>query len=211
MNLIKLETAGMALNISGKVLILLHGRGGSAGDMLGLAGRLNTDGYSLYAPEAVNHTWYPSSFLRPVAENEPSLTMALDFLHSLVEDLELKGIPRDKIFFLGFSQGACLTLEFTARNASRYGGIIAFTGGLIGDQPAIERYKGDFKQTPVFIGTSDPDMHVPVERVETTAAQLLRMNAKVMTRIYPNMGHTINRDEIGNANQLLSGATFSDL
>ena len=115
----------------------------------------------------------------------------------------MKGIQSDQIYFLGFSQGACLTLEFVVRNANKYGGVVAFTGGLIGDQVYEDNYKGDFQNTPVFIGTSNPDPHVPVERVHATTHILKSMNAAVTEKIYNNMGHTISRDEIDNANKLI--------
>lgn len=203
MSEIQLAVAGKNLKESGRALILLHGRGGSSADMLGFAGRLDTSSYSLFAPQAAGNTWYPYSFLKPEAENEPALSAALDYLLELVHELGSNGIPMEKIFFLGFSQGACLTLEFTARYAARFGGIIALTGGLIGDRIYKEKYRGDFSATPVFIGTSDPDAHVPVERVMDTATQLVGMHATVTTRVYKNMGHTINEEEIAFANQLL--------
>lgn len=189
-----------------KVLVLLHGRGGSADDIISLAGYLDVADYAIAAPQATNNTWYPQSFLAPPAQNEPWLTAALVVLQQLVQELLEKGIPPDQIYFAGFSQGACLTLEFVARNAMRYGGVVAFTGGLIGDRLYPENYAGDFGGTPIFIGTSNPDPHVPVQRVEESAALLEQMNARVTTKIYPGMGHTINQDEIDQANTLVFGA-----
>jgi phospholipase/carboxylesterase len=141
--------------------------------------------------------------LAPPAQNEPWLSSALNLLKDLLNEIESKRIPAENIYFAGFSQGACLTLEFVTRNANKYGGVVAFTGGLIGDKIYEENYGGDFKGTPVFIGTSDPDPHVPVERANATAGFLKKMNASVTLKIYPNMGHTISQDEIENANRLV--------
>lgn len=194
--------AGNTINAS-KALIMVHGRGASAEDILGLSEHLQVKDYLLAAPQATNNTWYPYSFLSPPAQNEPWLSSALNVLRNLVVGIETRGIKKEYIFLLGFSQGACLMLEFAARNAARYGGIVAFTGGLIGDKIYPENYKGDFEHTPVFIGTSNPDFHVPVERVYVSADILRSMNADVTEKMYNNMGHTINQDEINNANTLI--------
>ena len=196
-------TAGKELNADSKVLIMLHGRGATAKDILSLAPSLNVKDFTLLAPQATNNTWYPYSFLAPPSENEPSLSSALNLLKELLDDLYRKGIPSENIYFTGFSQGACLTLEFVSRNASRYGGIAAFTGGLIGDKIYNENYKGNFQNTPIFIGTSNPDFHVPVERVHATTNILKGMNAVVTEKVYDNMGHTINLDEIETANKVV--------
>ena len=196
-------TAGLELNANSKVLIMLHGRGSNAEDILSLASYLDVKDFSLIAPQATNHTWYPYSFLSPASQNEPWLSSALELLKGIVDDVISKGIPTENIFFTGFSQGACLTLEFVTRNAKKYGGVTAFTGGLVGDKIYRENYKGDFKGMPVFIGTSNPDPHVPVERVNETEKILKSMNADVTVKIYDNMGHTINQDEIEMANRLI--------
>jgi phospholipase/carboxylesterase len=195
--------AGKELNEDGKVLIMLHGRGGSAKDILSLSSHLEVKDFALFAPQATNNTWYPYSFLAPPSQNEPWLSSALNLLKELLDELKNKSIPTENIYFLGFSQGACLTLEFVTRNANKYGGVVAFTGGLIGDKIYNENYKGDFQNTPVFIGTSNPDPHVPVERVYATTNILKDMNADVTEKIYNNMGHTINQDEIDNANRII--------
>ena len=187
---------------SGKALIMIHGRGSTAKNILSISSYLNVDGFSLIAPQAANNTWYPYSFLEPPGQNEPYLSSAITLLSELINDLTKK-IVKKNIFFLGFSQGACLTLEFVARNAERYGGCIAFTGGLIGDKIYTDNYKGDFQDTPIFIGTSDPDPHVPVQRVHDTVNVLRSMNASVTEKIYERMGHTINQDEFDHANELL--------
>ncbi len=200
-------TAGRELEAKGKVLIMLHGRGASADDIITIAEHLNTDDFTLLAPQATSHTWYPYSFMVPPANNEPWLSSALSLLKEITTDLEQKGIRSEDIYFLGFSQGACLTLEFVTRNAKRYGGVAAFTGGLIGDKIYTENYQGDFEGTPVFIGTSDPDPHVPVQRVNESATVLEKMNAVVIKKIYKNMGHTVSQDEINQVNELIFKAT----
>ena len=199
-NIIK---AGQPLTSQSKVLILLHGRGATAEDILSLSHYLNVKDFALLAPQATNNSWYPQSFLSPTAQNEPWLSSALSIINKVVEDVLSNGVIEQHIYFAGFSQGACLTLEYITRNARKYGGAVAFTGGLIGDKLYTDNYAGDFQQTPVFIGTSDPDPHVPVQRVLATEAQLKKMNANVQVKVYPNMGHTINDDEIKWANELV--------
>ena len=201
-------TAGKSLKDASRVLIMIHGRGGSAEDILSLASHLHVEDFALIAPQATNHSWYPLSFLAPPNSNEPGLGSALSMLKELVEELVAGGIKKENIYFLGFSQGACLTLEFITRNADRYGGAVAFTGGLIGDKIYSENYKGNFEEMPVFIGTSDPDPHVPVERVNESTAILKGMHADVTTKIYPGMGHTINGDEIDMAKKLVFSFKF---
>jgi phospholipase/carboxylesterase len=195
--------AGKEITTDRKVLIMLHGRGGSAEDILSLSTHLNVKDFSLLAPQATNNSWYPYSFLAAPTQNEPFLSSALGLLKELTNDLYSKGVSSENIYFLGFSQGACLTLEFVTRNAAKYGGVVAFTGGLIGDKIYPENYKGDFQQTPVFIGTSNPDPHVPVERVYATTNILKNMNADVTEKVYAGMGHTINQDELEKANNLV--------
>jgi phospholipase/carboxylesterase len=196
-------STGKELQSNSKVLIMLHGRGGSAEDILSLSSFLDVKDFSLLAPQATNNTWYPYSFLAPPSQNEPWLSSALSILKELADEILKIGIRTENIFFLGFSQGACLTLEFVTRNAAKYGGVVAFTGGLIGDRIYSENYKGDFQNTPVFIGTSNPDPHVPVERVYATTKILKNMNAVVTEKVYTGMGHTINQDEFENANRLV--------
>ncbi|NTS39909.1 dienelactone hydrolase family protein [Flavisolibacter sp. BT320] len=196
-------SGGKSLQQNSKVLVMIHGRGGSAADILSLASHLDVADFSLVAPQATNHTWYPYSFLAPPAQNEPWLSSALQVLKEVVADLHEQGIPDGQIYFLGFSQGACLTLEFVTRNATRYGGVVAFTGGLIGDKIYPQNYTGDFSGTPVFIGTSDPDPHVPVERVYATANILKNKGAIVTEKVYAGMGHTISHDEIELAKKLV--------
>jgi phospholipase/carboxylesterase len=198
-------SAGKALSETGKALILLHGRGGSAEDILSLADALPVEDFALFAPQAAGHSWYPYSFMALPAQNEPWLSSALNIIAQVVEDIKAQGVTEDKIWFTGFSQGACLMLEFITRNATRYGGAVAFTGGLIGDRIYPENYRGDFGGMPVFIGTSDPDPHVPVQRVQESAGVLTEMGANVTVKVYPGMGHTITGEEIGEASRLVFG------
>jgi len=199
----KIKAEGKELSATKKVLIMIHGRGGSAEDILSLAAHLQVKEYALLAPQATNNSWYPQSFLAPVKNNEPWLSSALQVLSDTVQEVVNIGISNENIYFLGFSQGACLTLEFVTRNATRYGGVVAFTGGLIGDKIYSENYKGDFGRTPVLIATSNPDPHVPVERVYASTNILKNMNAAVTEKVYTNMGHTISGDEIELANDLI--------
>ncbi|CAN5183671.1 dienelactone hydrolase family protein [soil metagenome] len=184
-----------------KALIMIHGRGATAEDIISLKQYLNVNKTRILAPQATNHTWYPYGFMMPLHQNEPWLSSAIDLLDKIVKEVLKKGFSSDQIFILGFSQGACLALEYPTRNARRYGGIISFTGGLIGDKIYHEHYDGDFKGTPVFIGNSDQDPHVPVERSQQSQKIMESMGAKVTLKIYPGMPHTINEDEIQFVNE----------
>jgi phospholipase/carboxylesterase len=203
MNQASLRTAGQPLGTATNALILLHGRGSSAADILSLASHLHVAGFALLAPQAPGGSWYPQSFLAPPAQNEPYLSAALASVAQAVAEAQHHGIAPENLYFGGFSQGACLTLEYVARHARRYGGVVAFTGGLIGDQVYAENYGGDFAGTPVFIGSSDPDFHVPVARVRASTALLTSLGAAVTEKVWPNMGHTITREEIDLANSLV--------
>jgi len=196
-------TPGKSLDQAEKILIMIHGRGGTAHDILSLAEHLNVSAYALLAPQANGNTWYPQSFLAPREANEPDLSNAFRSIEDTVLYVEKAGFSKDQIYFLGFSQGACLTLDFVARNAARYGGVVAFTGGLIGDRVDHRNYHGDFDGTPVFIGSSNPDMHVPVSRVKESTALLEEMGAQVTEIIYENMGHTISKAEMVQVNKLI--------
>ncbi len=198
-----LISAGKPLTEASNALVLVHGRGANAGDILSLTEYLSVDDFALLAPQAANGSWYPLSFLAAPEKNEPWLSSALNFLNEVIDDLHQTGIRSEKIFFLGFSQGACLVLEFVARHAQHFGGVVALTGGLIGDKVHLEHYQGDFERTRIFIGTSDPDPHVPLQRVKETAELLRKMNADLTLKVYPGMGHTINEDEIKTANAIL--------
>src|SRR5690554_480555 len=186
-----------------KALIMIHGRGGNADDILSLAQSLQVKDYALLAPQAMHNTWYPYSFMVPPSQNEPWLSSALDVLRGVVEKVIKEGIAAENIYFLGFSQGACLALEFIARNATKWGGAVAFSGGLIGDQVYMENYKGDFAETPVFISCGNFDPHIPLERVQESTAILRDMGASVTEKIYENKGHFISQDEIDRANKIV--------
>lgn len=199
----QLITDGPAAENASRALVMLHGRGATAQDILSLGSELSLNGYHIVAPQATNFTWYPYSFLAPVSQNEPWLSSALHLVRSVVQEIESAGIPTKSIYLLGFSQGACLTLEFVARNAQRWGGVIAFTGGLIGEQINTSNYIGNFEDTPFFIGNSDRDPHVPLTRSDESARIIQSMGGKVLHTVYPGMGHTINSDELANARLML--------
>lgn len=197
---------GPELSAARLVAILIHGRGASAEDILSLASEFAVDDVAYLAPQAANRTWYPYSFLSPISQNEPFLTSALGIVAALVKSVGEKGIPPERVAILGFSQGACLTLEFAARNSRRYGAIIGLSGGLIGPPGTPRSYPGSLDQTPVFLGCSDVDAHIPVERVRETTVVLRSMKATVDERIYRGMGHTVNSDEIDAVTTLLKGS-----
>ncbi len=196
---------GKNLEDAAAAVILVHGRGASAQSILTLAGEVDRPEAAWLAPQAANYTWYPFSFLAPIEQNEPGLTSALGLLSELVARVEEAGLPKDKIVLAGFSQGACLSLEFAARNPARYGGVVALSGGVIGPELDDARYSGDMAKTPVFLGCSDHDHHIPEERVHESAALFERLGARVVKKIYPGLGHTINEDEIGHFRNIMDG------
>jgi len=182
---------------------MIHGRGASPEDILGLATALDRPEVTYLAPAAANNTWYPYSFLTEIAKNEPYLSSALSVIAGLVADVEAAGVRRERIVVMGFSQGACLTSEFAIRNASRFGGFVAFSGGAIGPPGTRWNDTGRFDGTPMFFGCSNVDPHIPEERVNETAAMCERMGATVTKKIYPGMGHLVIEDEIAHARQML--------
>jgi predicted esterase len=184
-------------------VICVHGRGASAEDILGVAAALGTTDVTYLAPQAAGRTWYPNSFLAPIDDNQPALDSALGVLTRLVDGLEDANVGAERIALLGFSQGACLTLEFAARHARRYRAIVGFSGGVIGPPGTPRNYAGSFRGTPVFLGCSDIDPHVPLERVHETAEVFRRLGASVDERLYPRMGHLVNDDELEAARVLL--------
>jgi len=188
------------------VAILVHGRGGSADDMLGLAEELLLPDVAYLAPQAANHSWYPYSFLTPIPQNEPWLGSALKTVLGVIGGLGEQGVTPERIALVGFSQGACLSLEAAARNARRYAAVIGLSGGVIGPPGTPRAYTGDFAGTPVFLGCSDIDPHIPLERVHESAEVFRTMGAVVDERIYPRMGHTINQDELDAVRTLLHPA-----
>jgi phospholipase/carboxylesterase len=196
-------TAGAPLDKASAVVILLHGRGASAEDILGLAGEMYDERIAYLAPQAAEHRWYPYSFLAPIADNEPALSSALKKVGSLVTSAEKAGVSLDRIFFCGFSQGACLSSEFVARNPARYGGLIALTGGLIGPPEADLHHPGNLGGMPALLSSGDPDPHVPWSRVEATAEQLTAMGATVKLQRFPGRPHTVLPQEIKAAREMI--------
>jgi predicted esterase len=182
---------------------MVHGRGRDTDDILGVAGRIGDPDFAYIAPAAKDNSWYPYSFLEPVEKNEPYLSHALEVLDDLIEELVGKGVPKRHIVLAGFSQGACLVAEYAVRHAGRYGGILLFTGGLIGPPGTGWEYGGSFEGTPVFLGTSDFDEFVPEERVRESARVFEGMGANVTLRVYPGMDHVVNDDEIAAARKIL--------
>jgi len=194
---------GAPLNAAKGAVVLLHGRGASADDILGLAQDFDLPDLAYLAPEAAEHTWYPYSFLSPIEQNQPWLDSALRLVGETVQRAITAGIEQQKVAIVGFSQGACLATEFVTRNAARYGGLVAFTGGLIGPPGAKFVYSGELSGTPCFLGVGDRDPHVPWKRVEESAAVLSDLGAAVTLRRYPGLPHTINQDEIDHAKIIL--------
>ena len=197
--------AGTPVGTARAAMILVHGRGASAEGMLGLADAFEADGIAFVAPHARSGSWYPQSFMAPIAQNEPHLSKALKTLSDVVADLERQGMPAEKIALAGFSQGACLALEFAARNARRFGGVVGFSGGLIGPEGTPRNYAGSLAGTPVFLGCSDVDFHIPLKRVNESTKVLEALGGNVTEIIYPGMGHTIVQDEIDHAKAILNG------
>ena len=196
--------AGVPLDQAKRVLIMTHGRGASAQSILSLAAELAVDGFALAAPQATGNTWYPYSFLAPEAQNEPGLSSGLAVLKELLDTVKAAGILSKNVYFLGFSQGACLTSEFVARHAQLFGGVFILSGGVIGDTVKTERYTGDFAETPIFLGCSDVDAHVPKDRVQDSSEVFRTLGATVTERIYPNAPHSIFQDEIDHINHILT-------
>jgi len=194
------STPGIPTSAAG---ILLHGRGASAEDILTLAAQLNLPELTFWAPQAVDHAWYPNRFQAALASNQPWLDSALAAVGALLANLQAAGIPPERTLLLGFSQGACLALEFAARSARRYGGLVGLSGGLIGPDGTPRTYPGTLDGTPVFLGCSDVDPHIPKERVLETARVLSQLGGQVTTRLYPKMAHTVNLDEIQAVRELV--------
>jgi glyoxalase family protein len=194
---------GRPLDEAKAAMVLVHGRGATARSILELGTVLDHPDLAYLAPQASGNTWYPYSFLAPIPQNEPGITSGLQAVAEVVSTIEAAGIPAEKIIIGGFSQGACLASEFVARHAQRYGGLLAFSGGLIGPPGMARNYEGSLDGTPVFIGCSDVDPHIPLVRVTETADTLAELGASITKKIYPGMGHTINQDEIDQALQIV--------
>ena len=197
-------TTGVSASEAKAAMILVHGRGASAESILTLSNEFDTSELHYAAPQAEHFTWYPYSFLAPTSQNEPGLSSGLQAIFDILSNLEEEGIPKEKIIIAGFSQGACLATEFVARHPARYGGVIALSGGLIGDSVAFENYTGSLDRTPYFVGCSDVDPHIPVERVHESAEVMEKLGAEVTKKIYPGMGHTVIEDEISNAKKIIT-------
>ena len=191
-----IRTAGESIHRAKAAMLMVHGRGARAEDILSLADQLDFPEFAYLAPQAADDTWYPNRFLKPISENEPWLTSALTFVSEVLSQIVQAGIPPERIILLGFSQGACLTLEFAARNAQRFGGVVGLSGALIGPDDIPRDYLGSLAGTPVFLGCSDVDFHVPKERVSQTVEVMRGLGGDVTERLYPNMDHTVNEDEI---------------
>jgi predicted esterase len=194
---------GQPLGSAVAAVILVHGRGASAEDILGLTEDFDLPELAYLAPDAAEHTWYPYSFMAPIEQNQPWLDSALGLLAQTIERATAAGIARNRVALVGFSQGACLATEFVARNAAQYGGLVAFTGGLIGPKVTRLAYSGQLSGTPCFLGTGDPDPHVPWRRVEESASVLSGLAGDVTLKRYPGLPHTINRDELEHAEDIL--------
>ena len=197
-------TAGEPLSSANKVVVMLHGRGDRAENFIQFSQELSVEKAAFLAPQAIQNTWYPFSFMEAVERNEPQLSLSLGGVAELMDNLQGLGFDAHHIYLLGFSQGACLSLEYGARHARRYGGIIAFTGGLIGQQIDAAQYSGNFEETPIFIGSSDHDPHVPEARIDESEQMLTELGASVTKKIYPGIGHTIVQEEIDAAQRILT-------
>jgi predicted esterase len=196
-------TAGALLGEGRGVVIMVHGRNAGPEDILSLVPSLDRSDFTYLAPAAANRTWYPYSFLTETAKNEPDLSSALSAIHALVDDTVARGIQRDRVVLLGFSQGACLVAETAVRHATRYGGVLVFSGGLIGPPGTTWNASGSFGGTPIFLGCSDHDAHIPKSRVEESSEVFGRLGADVTRRLYPGTGHLVTEDEIAFAQHLL--------
>lgn len=214
-------TSGAPLAEATGAVILIHGRGATAESILTLAPELDRPEFAYLAPQAAGSTWYPYSFLAPVEQNEPHLSSALALVEAMLDEIGAAGIPAERTLLLGFSQGACLASEFVARHPRRYGGLAALSGGLIGragnpeepdgESPNHFKYGGSLAGTPVFLGCSDVDPHIPRERVEKTARILRDLDAEVTMQLYPGMPHTVNQDEIDHVRALLDAIAQKEL
>jgi predicted esterase len=203
-------TAGAPLTTALVAVVMIHGRGASADSILTLAPVLAMDGVTFLAPQAAGGTWYPYSFMAPIAANEPGITSGMRAIARVLEQIAGAGIPPERTVLLGFSQGACLATEYVARHAHRYAGVACLSGGLIGPEETPRDYPGSLDGTPVFLGCSDVDGHIPAERVSESADVLRRLGGEVIMRLYANMGHTINDDEIETVRTMLTAAVSTN-
>jgi predicted esterase len=194
---------GAALDRAEAAMILVHGRGASAHDIMTIAAEVNQPGFAFLAPDAAGAAWYPNRFMEPIDTNQPWLDSALELLGFILGQVEER-IPTERVILLGFSQGACLSLEFAARNARRFGALVGLSGGLIGPDGTPRDYPGSLAGTPVFLGCSDIDPHIPAERVEETGRILEALGGAVTVQLYPGMGHEVNADELERVRGLMA-------
>jgi predicted esterase len=200
------RTAGAPLADARVAVVMVHGRGASAESILTLAPVLAMDGVAFLAPQAVGGTWYPYGFMSPIEKNEPGITSGMRSIQRVLDQISAVGIPAERTMLLGFSQGACLSTEFAARHARRYAGVACLSGGLIGPDGTPRHYPGSLDGTPVFLGCSDVDGHIPARRVRESAEVLRRLGGDVTMRLYPGMGHEVNEDEIAAVRAMLEAA-----
>ncbi|HEU5305230.1 MAG TPA: alpha/beta hydrolase [Gemmatimonadales bacterium] len=191
----KIGMAGVPLDQARAAMVMVHGRGATSESILTLASELDAPGFAYLAPQAAGNTWYPLSFLAPIESNEPGISSGMQAIEDVLALVAGAGVPPERTILLGFSQGACLTLEFAARHARRYGGVAGLSGGLIGPDDTPRNYAGSLAETPVFLGSSDVDPHIPAPRVRETAEVMRGLGGRVTLRLYPGMGHLINEDE----------------
>ncbi|MGM0745613.1 alpha/beta hydrolase [Rhodohalobacter sp.] len=207
----KTVAAGVNPENADGAIIMIHGRGATAESIITIANEFDAKNLHFVAPQASGNTWYPNSFMAPSERNEPGISSGLQAIFNIITNLEEQGIPKRKIIILGFSQGACLATEFVARHPARYGGLIAFSGGMIGKGDTVNpyNYTGSLDGTPYLVGCSDKDAHIPVERVEESVQIMKKLGASINKKIYPDMGHTIIRDEIEEAQKIIEAIKTS--
>jgi predicted esterase len=198
------RTAGASLRTARAAIVMVHGRNATAESILSLVQAIDTPGFAYLAPQAAGNTWYPNSFLAPISSNEPGISSGLAAINDLLKRILEAEIPLERTMLLGFSQGACLSLEYAARHARRYGGVVALSGGLIGPNDTPRDYPGSFEGTPVFLGCSDVDFHIPVERVRETARVFKEMGADVTMELYPGMDHIVNEEEVETVREMMA-------
>ncbi|HJU65815.1 MAG TPA: dienelactone hydrolase family protein [Gemmatimonadaceae bacterium] len=203
------RTTGAPLAQAHVAVVMVHGRGASAESILTLAPALSMNGVAFLAPQAVGGTWYPYGFMSTIEQNEPGITSGMRAIQRVLDQSAAAGIPPERTMLLGFSQGACLSTEFAARNARRYAGVACLSGGLIGPDGTPRDYSGSLDGTPVFLGCSDVDGHIPAKRVRESAEVLRRLGGDVTMRLYPGMGHAVNDDEIAAVRAMLEAALAS--
>ena len=204
----RVATAGATLAEAQAAMVMVHGRGATAESILTLVPALARPQFAYLAPQAGGNTWYPYGFMSPISQNEPGISSGLQAIRDVLQQITAAGITPERTVLLGFSQGACLMLEFAARHARRYGGIAGLSGGLIGPDGTPRDYAGSLDGTPVFLGCSDVDAHIPQQRVELTARVLQALGGAVTMQLYPGMGHLVNDDEIVQVQAIMDGVAI---